>query len=164
MREATNAEIALMPSSALRRDLPVGDIRRVDLLDAFPFENHNAIVTARGNVLQQILEQGFSLERGLLQVTGIVLSYDPTASKGSRVQTVCVGDQPLNPGQLYTIATLEILAQGGDAYRQFLEAEQTQVLQERFSDTLEKAFSGRESVDAQRAKGSSSLTGDTGVH
>ncbi|GAB5414837.1 MAG: hypothetical protein Cons2KO_24400 [Congregibacter sp.] len=147
LRDAIGADIALMPSGALRRDLPAGPVRRVDILDAFPFEDHNALVTVSGKVLREILEQGFSLERGLLQVSGMRIAFDPGASKGSRVKAVCIGEEPLDKDHRYTVATLEILAQGGDAYVQFLEADDTRILPQRFADTLEKVLGEGTSIE-----------------
>ncbi|MFK7830496.1 MAG: 5'-nucleotidase C-terminal domain-containing protein [Congregibacter sp.] len=117
-----------------------GDTGAVGVLDALPFEDHNALATVSGSLLRKILEQRFSLERGLLQVSGIVVSYEPTAKKGSRVQDVCVNGKVLEAKQLCTIATLEILAQGGDAYGLFLEAKEVQVFSENYAETLESAF------------------------
>ena len=76
VRNATATNVGLMPSGALRKDLPAGMVRRVDLLDAFPFEDRIASVTLTGAQLKAVLEQGLSLERGILQVSGVRACYD----------------------------------------------------------------------------------------
>jgi 2',3'-cyclic-nucleotide 2'-phosphodiesterase (5'-nucleotidase family) len=142
-REATAAEIGLMPSGALRRDLPAGDVHRVELIDAFPFEDSLARVRVSGSVLLAILEQGFSLERGLLQVSGLRVAYAPERPVGERVVDVCVGSSRLEPDRLYSIGTVEIIARGGDAYRQFLEADAVELLPTPFATVLEDALGSR---------------------
>ena len=138
--EAAGTEIGLMPSGALRRDLPAGPVRREELADAFPFEDRTARVTLTGAVLERVLEQGFSLARGLLQISGLTVYVDSDAPAGERVLGVCVGDEPLRPEASYIVGTLEILAQGGDAYVQFREAEDVEYLEGSFAEALEDAF------------------------
>ena len=141
VRGAADAEIGLMPSGALRRDLPAGPVRRVELLDAFPFEDHVARVELDGATLRAVLEQGFSLERGLLQLSGLRVLHDPDGPPGARVLAVCVNGEPLDPGRRYVVGTVEILAAGGDAYVQFRDAASVEYLPERYARTLESAFS-----------------------
>ncbi len=146
LRTETGADIALMPSGALRKDLPLGQVRRVDLLDAFPFEDDIAVVEVSGNLLRAILEQGLSLERGMLQVSGLVAEYDPAQPSGQRLMNVRIGERPLQADALYRIATLEILAQGGDAYVQFNEANSKVFLERPFAEVLEAYFAARDVV------------------
>lgn len=146
LRAATGASIGLMPSGALRKDLPQGEVRRVDLLDAFPFEDHMALVTMSGKLLRSILEQGLSLERGMLQLSGLTVTYDPSQPAGHRVLEATISGQPLDPATEYEIATLEILAQGGDAYIQFADASSTRVLARTFADVLLAHFAEQETV------------------
>lgn len=140
VRDAAGAEIGLMPSGALRRDLPGGVVRRVDLLDAFPFEDRVARVVLSGKVLSRVIEQGLSLERGLLQVSGLEVEYDPARPAGNRLVAVRVGGRPLDDEARYVVGTLEILAEGGDRYEQFGDAERVEMLDTRFAEALLHAF------------------------
>lgn len=140
LRLGTGADVGLMPSGALRKDLSAGSIRRVDLLDAFPFEDRVALVDVTGAVLRQIIEQGLSLQRGLLQVSGMTVDYDSTRPSGKRLVQIAVNGKPLVPTATYRVATLEILAQGGDAYTQFKQASHTDITQQRFATLLEDHF------------------------
>ena len=139
-RAATGSVVGLMPSGGLRRDLPAGVISREVLIDSFPFQDRLARVNLRGALLLDVLEQGFSLERGLLQVSGIEVAYDPDAPVGQRVRAVCVGDQALDPEQVYAVGTIEIIARGGDAYTQFNDADQVELLGQSFYQALEAHF------------------------
>ncbi len=140
LRRHTEADVALMPSGALRKDLPAGVIRKVDLLDAFPFQDRVARVTLSGDVLLQVIEQGLSLERGLLQVSGMTVTYDPQAPVGERVRSAVVGGNAIRPERSYQVATLEILAQGGDAYVQFHQAREVTFDETSFASVLERYF------------------------
>ncbi|MEM1260983.1 MAG: bifunctional UDP-sugar hydrolase/5'-nucleotidase [Pseudomonadota bacterium] len=142
VRQAADADIGLMPSGALRRDIATGDVRQVDLLDAFPFEDKVARLTLRGTVLREILEQGLSLERGFLQVSGLTLSYDLSQPVGQRLVSAMVAGQPLADDRLYTVGTLEILAKLGDRYTQFAAADDSELLELGFGDALLAAFDG----------------------
>ena len=140
VRAAADAEIGLMPSGALRRDIAAGVVRQVDLLDAFPFEDRVARVRLSGAVLRAVLEQGLSLERGFLQVSGVTLDYDPGRPAGQRLLNAEVAGQPLDDTAVYDVGTLEILAARGDRYVQFADANDIELLDLRFADALVAAF------------------------
>lgn len=140
LREHASADIGLMQSGALRRDIPEGDVSLINVLDAFPFTDFIAVAELSGRVLRKVLEQGLTLERGILQVSGLTVTYDPTKAPGERILEVFVGEERLVPDGTYRIATLDILAQGGDSYRQFLEADSVQFLDDDFADVLTAYF------------------------
>ncbi|MEO0346873.1 MAG: bifunctional UDP-sugar hydrolase/5'-nucleotidase [Pseudomonadota bacterium] len=148
VRDAADAQIGLMPSGALRRDLPQGTIRRVDLLDAFPFQDRVARIELTGAVLARVLEQGLSLERGLLQVSGLDIEFDPERPPGSRLVSARVNGAPLDADEIYTVGTLEILAAGGDQFTQFSDATSNELQALSFADALLQAFEARELVPA----------------
>ena len=146
VRSATGTEIGLMPSGALRKDLPKGPIRRVDLLDAFPFEDRLAKVTMSGSVLQEVVEQGLSLQRGMLQVSGLTVCYNPSAEALQRVVQIEILGKPLVDDAIYTLGTLEILAQSGDAYTQFNKASSIDLLDATCAQELAQFFEARPTV------------------
>jgi len=146
VRQRTGADVGLMPSGALRKDIAQGSIARIDLLDAFPFTDRLATVEMPGELLRQVLEQGLSLERGILQVSGLTLEYDPAADVGQRLRKVLVDSEPLEDDTMYRVGTIEILAQGGDLYQPFRHANKIEMSDEHFSDVLEEYFSSRKSV------------------
>lgn len=117
LRERTGAAVGLMPSGALRGDLPAGPITRETLLDVFPFTDRIELLELSGEVLLRAIEQGLSLERGVLQVSGIEVRYDPRREAGRRILGASVGGVPVDASATYTAATITMLAQGGDSYR-----------------------------------------------
>lgn len=146
LRDHTASEVALMPSGALRADLPAGEVRRVDVLDAFPFEDRMAVMTMPGGVLATIIEQGLSLERGMLQLSGMSVTYDFSQPIGQRLVSATIHGEPLEPGRSYRVSTLEILAKGGDAYHQFKEAVLESMSTERYAEVLERTLASRPTV------------------
>ena len=161
LRERLSTPIALMPSGALRRDLPAGDISREVLLDAFPFSDRMARVTLSGRLLREVLEQGLSMERGLLQVSGLTVAWDPSAPPGKRLETVTVGDEPLEDDAAYLVGTLEIIATGGDAYEQFRRSTTVDLEQGRFADALTDYFVNNSPISAPDAGRFQAVQGKT---
>ena len=117
VRERTGAQVGLMPSGSLRSDLPAGTITRETLLDVFPFTDRIELLELSGEVLLEALEQGLSLERGVLQVAGVEVRYDPGRVAGRRIIGATIGGAPVEASATYTVATITMLAQGGDSYR-----------------------------------------------
>ena len=140
LRDATAAQISLINPGALRRDLPEGQIRRVDLLDVFPFTDHVVTMTFTGKQLREMLEQSLSLERGMMQVSGLTLRYDLQKPEGHRVLSVEVGDQPMDLNAEYRVATIDVIAQGGDLYKTATQATNIERSDRAFSDVLEAYF------------------------
>ena len=121
MREATNSEIAFQNAGGLRSDLPKGPITKGNVLDAFPFHNTLVSTYMTGHQIETILEQGLSLERGLIQVSGIKAVYDLNRPIYHRLLNVEINGSLLELDKKYKVATQSFLAQGGDLYDTFLE-------------------------------------------
>ena len=58
-------------------------LTELDLLDAFPFKDRLALVEMSGQRLLSVLEQGLSLERGMLQISGIA-DFEELVTKAKR--------------------------------------------------------------------------------
>ena len=139
-------DIAFIHSGGLRADLPAGEVTREDLLDAFPFVDLVVTLSMTGAQVHDVLEQSFSLERGVLQVSGMVVSYDVEKPVGERVVSVKIGGQDLDTGSTYTVTTLDFLASGADLYRGFIGAEVLGSSGPEFADLLLARFASSEPV------------------
>ncbi len=62
------------------------------------------------------IEQGCSLEAGMIQLSGVTVRYDPRRAVGARVLSVRVGEAPLDKERRYRVTTNSFLAEGGDGY------------------------------------------------
>jgi 2',3'-cyclic-nucleotide 2'-phosphodiesterase (5'-nucleotidase family) len=116
-------DIAFIHGGSLRKDLPGGDIRVVDLLDSYPFVDDVMVKEMSGAQIRRALEQSFTLERGLLQVAGLRITYDLSRPEGQRVVSVEFDGAPLEDAERLTVAAPGFLAEGGDLYTMFAESE-----------------------------------------
>ena len=144
-RAEGNAQIGLYPSGGIRRDIDAGDVTIQELLDAWPFLDKVVTVKMSGSLLLEVLEQGLSLERGIMQVSGLKVDYEAERPTGSRVLKVTVDGKPLVKDSIYSVATGSFIVNGGDNYSQFLEAEVVSVGRN-FSEVLLDYFKERPMV------------------
>jgi len=148
LRAHGGTDIALVHSGGIRADLPAGEVTREDLLDAFPFIDFVATLRMTGAQILGVLEQSFSLERGVLQVSGMTVRYDLDRPVGDRVVAVEIGGEPLGPDRTYTVTTFDFLASGADLYTGFLDAEVVDAQGPEFADLLVERFATGEPVAA----------------
>jgi 2',3'-cyclic-nucleotide 2'-phosphodiesterase (5'-nucleotidase family) len=148
LRDHGGTDIAFVHSGGIRADLPAGEITREALLDAFPFVDHVTTLRMTGAQIVDVLEQGFSLERGVLQVSGMTVTYDLDRPVGERVVAVTIGGEALDPGATYTVTTFDFLASGADLYSGFLDAEVVEAEGAEFADLLMARFAAGEPVAA----------------
>ena len=123
MRQGVGAEVGLTNGGGIRGDRTYAsgsELTRKDILTELPFGNTVVLMELSGADLLAALENGVSrVEDGagrFPQVAGLTLVYDPAAPVGSRVAEVTVGGAPLDPAKVYTVATNDYMAGGGDGY------------------------------------------------
>lgn len=119
MRESTNADIAFMNSGGIRSNIPRGKITMEQVFTLLPFDNELVTMHLKGKYILKILEHSAKLERGVLQVSGIKMRYDLSEPVGSRIKDVYIGNRHLDREKMYTVTTVDFLADGGDAYSSF---------------------------------------------
>ncbi len=126
MREESGADIVIMNGGGIRKSISKGEIRVKDIYSALPFDNYIVAVSLTGREVLETLEHGLSgVERGegrFPQVSGIRVTYRPSLPPGSRTESVLVDGEPLDPDKVYTVATNDFLAAGGDGYKTFGDA------------------------------------------
>ncbi|MEQ9639429.1 MAG: 5'-nucleotidase C-terminal domain-containing protein [Alphaproteobacteria bacterium] len=129
MRIAVDADVALTNSGGIRGNRiydPGHTLTRRDILTELPFGNRTMKLELTGAALRQALEHGFSqAEDGagrFPQVSGLTVTWNPKAAPGARVVAVSVGNAPLDDARVYTLATNDYIARGGDGYDVFKDA------------------------------------------
>ncbi len=119
MRAATGADIAFQNAGGIRADLPAGLVTTGHVLDVLPFVNTTDTYRLTGTQVREVLEQSLTLERGMMQVSGLRVEYDLSRPVGSRAVRVWVEGRPLVATHNYTVATSSFMGQGGDLYSTF---------------------------------------------
>ncbi|MEX2145386.1 MAG: bifunctional UDP-sugar hydrolase/5'-nucleotidase [Candidatus Rokuibacteriota bacterium] len=128
MRARAGADVALVNGGGIRTDRVIapGPLSRRDVHGLLPFTNAVVTLEMRGLQLRAALEEGLAgIEReagGFLQVSGLRVVHDLGRPPGHRVREVAVGGAPLDGHRLYTVATIDYLARGGDGFTAFRPA------------------------------------------
>ncbi len=123
MRIYTGADIGIMNGGGVRASINKGDITNRDILSVFPWNNAVCLIEVTGQQILDALEwgaRGVPDENGaFLQVSGMSYEIDTnvpdpcivsedsmlTGFKGERrVKNVMVGDEPIDPAKIYTVA------------------------------------------------------------
>ena len=141
-REGTEVDAAVTNGGGIRASIAAGDITKKDINTVLPFGNTLSIVKVTGAELLEALEASTYCTPdsigGFPQVSGIVYTIDGTKTydagdvyEGStyhapktirRVTIQSVGGKAFNLRTVYTIATNDFLAAGGDTYYAFKTA------------------------------------------
>lgn len=114
------ADLAITNMGGLRNDLPKGEITYGDVYEIFPFENSLCILTISGKSLMDLFGQIAQLGGEGISGAQLVIGKDGT------LISVKVGGKAVEPEKLYTLATLDYLAEGNDGMVAFLEATERQ--------------------------------------
>ncbi len=120
LRQATEADVAMVNGGSLRTALPAGKITKGAVLDIFPFNNRVITLAVDGKTLKSMLELSVqylpSAFGGFLDVSGMTFTVDTKAPAGKRVSEIKVQEQPLEESKIYTLALNDFTAAGGDGY------------------------------------------------
>lgn len=123
MRKAVNADVAFTNGGGIRGNTVYDaghKITRRDVLTELPFGNVTVKLELPGSAILEALEHGYSkapeAAGHFLHVSNIKADIDTTKEAGSRVSSVTIGGEPLDPAKTYTVATNDFMARGGDGY------------------------------------------------
>ena len=126
LKAAVGADVAITNGGGIRADkqYQAGQkLTRRDILSEMPFGNTTVLLEVTGAQIKDALENGVSQVRELggrfPQVSGIVAEVDVKEPVGSRVKSVRINGQPLDPAKTYKLATNDFMARGGDGYGAF---------------------------------------------
>ncbi|MEM7503162.1 MAG: bifunctional UDP-sugar hydrolase/5'-nucleotidase [Pseudomonadota bacterium] len=118
--ESTGADIGLIHPGTIRKDIPQGDVEVADVLDTNPFVDPIVVNEVTGEQLKAIMEQSFTLLRGLMQVSQLDVVYDTGRPEGERLVSLKHAGAEVKDGDVFTVAVPAIIAGGGDHYDEFL--------------------------------------------
>lgn len=114
--KAAGVEIAFLPAGALKTAAPGADLSS---LIQFP-SDEIVVVMLQGSEIKEALERSVAnipdSNSAFLQISGLLVTYSPTAQPGSRILEVKVGDNALQPGKDYEVAMPASLGRGALGY------------------------------------------------
>ena len=118
--EMTGADIGVIHGGTIRKDIPGGDVEVVDILDTNPFIDPIVVQEVTGEQLFAIMEQSFTLLRGLLQVSGLEVVYDTSKPERERLVSLHHNGVEVAADDVFEIAVPRIIAEGADHFDEFL--------------------------------------------
>ncbi len=110
------ADMGLVNMGGLRNILPKGDITVGAVFEILPFENSLCVLTMKGTDMKRLFKAIASLHGE--GVSGIRLEIN----KKGELLNATIGGKPVVDDQLYTVATIDYLADGNGRMDAFLQA------------------------------------------
>lgn len=92
VRGAGRAQLAVVPSSAVRFGLPGGTLRLRHLYERMPFPSPLAVITVSGDTLMAVLDSALATAALPVHVAGMTLRYDAGRRPGRRVREIRLDD------------------------------------------------------------------------
>jgi len=131
IRYYTGADIAVYNGGGIRAAAEMGDITLEQAMEILAFNNEVVTLEVTGEQIIDALEHGYGsygeVAGKFLQISGLRVYLDPAQPAGERVIDVLVGGEPIVADEVYTLATNDFLAAGGDGYTMLEDAEQIAV-------------------------------------
>lgn len=112
MRESTGADFAFNNFSGMRRDIAIGPITPRDLSGVFPFGNKIVLVSVKGDLLKELVENTVVGSFAGLAISGGEVHYNNQYPDGNKITYFSIGGAELAPQKTYKIATTTYLAEG----------------------------------------------------
>ena len=126
MLDETGADIAFTNGGGIRASIERGDITKGNVITVLPFGNYVVTKDLTGAQIVAALENGLTdypeAKGAFPHIAGMDVVFDPSMDAGSRVVSVEVNGEAMDMEMLYSVATNDFLAAGGDAYEMFKEA------------------------------------------
>lgn len=123
MKQEVGADIGFTNGGGIRgdREYEAGaQLTRKDILKELPFGNVTVLLEVTGENVHKLVEHSVSkVEDGAGRFghySGLTYNYDVTKPAGSRVGSIMLNGAPLDQGKIYTVATNDYVAKGGDGF------------------------------------------------
>jgi 2',3'-cyclic-nucleotide 2'-phosphodiesterase (5'-nucleotidase family) len=126
---ATGADVGFLNGGSIRASIPKGDVTRGQVLWVLPYGNYICVVKMKGSDLLSALNFGLSRPQAgrfpqFYGMTVNAVEREGRLADGSpytyyEAETVTVGSGPLDEDAVYSVATNDFLAVGGDGFEVF---------------------------------------------
>ncbi len=123
LRDASHTDAALINGGAIRGEriyTPGHVLTREDISTELPFRSRITVLRIAGRHLKAALENGLSQVEQVTgrfpHVSGLTMNVDLNSPAGQRIKYLTVNEKPIEDARIYTLATSDFLAGGGDGY------------------------------------------------
>ncbi|MBI9099608.1 MAG: 5'-nucleotidase C-terminal domain-containing protein [Spirochaetaceae bacterium] len=125
--DVTGAQISLQNGGGIRTSIDVGPVTKGEIISVLPFGNTVVVKEISGAQVIEAIENGIAAypaaSGAYCHMGGLTFSFDETQPAGSRVTEVVMADGSLiDPAAMYSVATNDFTAAGGDNYTMFKDA------------------------------------------
>lgn len=139
----------------LRAAMPEGVVRRGDILAISPFNNYFTILKLKGSDVEALFRDIAAVHgEGVSSAARLVITPD------GDLQSATLGGHPIDPDSIYTIATLDYLADGNDKLYSLKRSFERVVFKELVSEIIIKHLS---QLDSLGLKAEAQIEGRVGV-
>ena len=115
-RSGKAVDFAVINIGGMRADIPQGVVTRGHIWQTFPFTNYMSLMQLKGSDVRALMEQ--IVANGGEGVSGEVR----LTVAGGKVEQLTISGRPVDDNRLYTIATINFVAEGGDGMVAFRNA------------------------------------------
>jgi 2',3'-cyclic-nucleotide 2'-phosphodiesterase (5'-nucleotidase family) len=129
VRRYAGANISLVNGGVIRGGKlysPYTVLTRRDIALELPFRGRLVVIEVSGQQIWQAIENGLSaieeVKGRFPHVSGMTVTYDSQGDPGHRVSDIQVDGQAIELDKLYSLATTDYQAQGGDGYSSLVAA------------------------------------------
>ena len=103
------ADMGLVNVGGLRNNMPEGIVRRGDIMLISPFENYVVVLEMKGADLLELM-RNIAAVKG----EGVSSSVRMEISADGELLSCTIGGKEIDPERIYTVATIDYLAEGND--------------------------------------------------
>jgi len=118
--DVTGADISLQNGGGIRTSIEPGEVTKGEIISVLPFGNTVTVLEISGKGVIEMIENGVkdypNSSGAFCHVGGLTYKMDESKPAGSRVTEVLIGGKPVEQSKMYSLATNDFLAAGGDQY------------------------------------------------
>ena len=124
-------DLGVMNIGGIRTSLSKGEITVGEIFSIFPFENSISMVTLKGTDVKELFD--IIARRG---GEGVSRQVEVRIGKDSKAHGLKIGGEEIDDSRLYTIATIDYIANGNDELTPFKDAVSRTDLELRLRDVM----------------------------
>lgn len=103
------ADMGLINIGGLRNNMPEGIVRRGDVMLISPFENYMVVLEMKGSDLLELMK-----DIAAVKGEGVSSSVRMEITEDGELLSCTIGGKEIDPHRIYTVATIDYLAEGND--------------------------------------------------